>query len=268
MRTAFSGAEAEKAFAVDIAVYDQASLLVDARGLYGLGTLTSNVANASLQVFLVGHDGVVQGLLPTGSNFRPVYQLDHDAEAVYIARAVDTAVSATMVERVTSVLRVPKDKSAPATVLPERKLVTSPKRGGYVGLQVDGPFLYAIYEGAPDENGRMQVELVRADISRPQQVPALQTLLTLPGYVTGVQVSLLGVVDGIPVLARADVMTSGAASGSTLVSVIAVSPMGPRVIADFAGDGPGVGLARDAMQIYWINKKSGSVYAFPRAALP
>lgn len=273
MRTALSGTEAERAFAVDVGVYDQASLLVDARGVYGLCTLTSDDMPASRQVVVVGHDGVMQALLPTGPDFAPVNQLDHDAAAVYIGRAMDTAVSATMTVRVTSVIRIPKDKSPWSVVLPERTLMTGAKpTGGYIGLQVDGPYLYAIYQNAPDADGRMQVELVRVDISRPQQMPAAvpQTLLTLPGDATSMTVSLLGVVDGIPLLVRSDLVSASGTStaNSALFSVIAVSPMGPRVIADFAGDGPSTGLARDSMQVYWINKKSGSVYAFPRAALP
>ena len=275
MRNAFSGAEPEKAFAIGGAVYDKGALLVDTRGIYSLANLTSDADAASLQVVVLGHTGSQQALLLTGPpSFAPVLQYDHDASAVYVGRAIDTSVSAALIERATSVIRVPKDKTPWTVVLPERKVMTAPgttampTRGGYVGLQVDGQYLFAIYEG-PAVQGLRQVELVRVDISRPQQVPASapETLLTLPGDADTMVVSLLGVVDGIPLLVRSDVVSSSAGNAA-LVSVIAVSPKGTRVIADYSGDGPSVGLARDSMRVYWINKKSGNVYAFPRAALP
>lgn len=269
MRTELSGTAADKAFALAGGVYDTGSLLADARGVYGLANVTSDTAATSLQVVGVGHDGKALPSLSTGpTTFAPLLQFDQDATAIYLGRNVDPEDAGSgMRQRTSSVIRVPKDQSAFSVVVPERKLVTNVvTRGGYVGLQVDGQALFALFDGG-NMDGRRQFELVRADISHPQQVPTPQTILTIPGDEQTLYVALLGVVDGIPVLMRTDSVTTGG-STSSLVSVIAVTANGPKVIADFAGDSPTSGLARDSTRIYWINQKSGDVYAFARAALP
>jgi hypothetical protein len=140
--------------------------------------------------------------------------------------------------------------------------------GGYVGVQVDETRVYALFEDTPDDKGWLTVQLMSVDVVNPRSVPSPQTLYTLRYNPETTLVTLLGVVDGIPIVVRTDFTKSPA--GQTVIvssSVIAVTVEKSRILADYERDAPLVGLPRDDKQIYWLNQ-GGALYGFDRSALP
>ncbi|MEY4577469.1 MAG: hypothetical protein RL701_2172 [Pseudomonadota bacterium] len=270
-RTQLAGGTALPTVAVDAALYDTASLPVDDKAAYGLANVISD-GDSVVKLVVVGvEDGLLQPVpLDTGAG-RPVLQFDQDAQALYMAKDIDSAATQAnpTITRNSRVVRIPKNGAAANIVMPALDVMTAvASHGGYVGVLVDETRVFALFEETPDDKGWLEVQLLSADIVNPRSVAAPELLFSLKYNPATTLVTLLGVVDGIPILVRTDFIKS--APDKTVIvssSVISVTLEKSRILADFERDAPLVGLARDNDRIYWLNQ-SGALYGFARSALP
>jgi hypothetical protein len=249
-------------FDVPGALYDTGSLLVDDDGIYALASGVSG-AGSPVRLFVIDTktDGVVA--IETGGN-GPVFQFDHDAEAVYLAVDRDQKrMDSSMIDRASSVVRISKRGRQRSTLMPERMLrISDVDQGGYLGVRVAGGSVLALYEEPLAEDGTVRVHVLSAptdaDGGEPENVYEVQTDPKRK------RLRLLGSIDGAVFLTQLELQNGVVAGASLLMIPADHSP--PRILADFARDHPLQGLAQDAGHIYWLNS-SGAVYRLPRSAL-
>ncbi|MET0391030.1 MAG: hypothetical protein ABW321_33975 [Polyangiales bacterium] len=265
-RTPFDGS-AEQRFATDATVYETPSLLVDTSGVR---TLVTNTGDNSSGVSLLTLDpsGAAQAPLDLGGN-AAVFQFDQDAQAVYVAVGTDDVMGMTSLRtRVSRVVRIGKDTGNVTTLLPERQVMTNrAEYGGYLGVQLDGNVLYALFEDTNPTTSRATIELVRLDLTAVAAGPTTVYRMTVDPTVT--RMALMGALDGVVLLNRYDELAvdSGVpAEQRRRGSVIRIANGTPSIIADYVNDFPLTGLPRNDARIYWLNQ-SGAVYTLRRAAL-
>jgi hypothetical protein len=249
-------------FDVPGALYDTGSLLVDDNGIYALASGVSG-AGSPVRLFTIEtkNDSVIA--VETGGN-GPVFQFDHDADAVYLAVDRDERrTDSKLIDRASSVVRINKRGGQRSMLMPERTLrVADVDQGGYLGVRVAGRSVLAVYEEPVAEDGTVRVRVFAAatDASggEPESVYETQTDPKRK------RLRLLGSVDGSILLAVLE-LQGGVVAGASLL-MLPADRSSPRILADFARDHPLQGLAEDAAYVYWLNS-SGAVYRLPRAAL-
>jgi hypothetical protein len=253
-------------FDVKGAIYDTTSLLADAAGVYVLASGVTGAQGAPVQLLKIANSGEVTPFDTRGN--RPVYQFDQDDAALYVATASDES-SGTKTQRSSSVLRIAKADGATSNVLREQTLtIEDLHHGGYIGVQVQAPSVYALFEQAPSADATVGVQLQRVDAGgSSSSAPTTLYTRTIDPRLT--QIGLFGVVDGTVILTLIEFDAKDGGSsvvrGSSLLAVAAEGGA-PRILADFARDFPVQGIATDANQIYWLNN-SGRLYGLPRTAL-
>jgi hypothetical protein len=261
-RTPLAGtSELATGFAVPApaALYETGSLLTDDANVYALASGGSSASDAAVQLFAIPRDGAGEPqAVPMGNT--PVFQFDHDATGVFLARDQDEELGAT-IGRTSSVVRIDKRSGVRTTLMPERNLeLPSRERGGYIGVQVEDGTVFAIFEDADPSGFRAQLYATPASgVSRD---PRLVADFLIDPELT--RIRLLGVADGQVILSRVELDAGSVASAS----VLAVPASGglPHVLADFDRDFPVDGFGTDSDRIYWLNA-SGALYALPRSVL-
>lgn len=242
------------------AIYETASLLADASGVYALA---SGLGSGSpVQMLKLAHDGTSQTWDTGGSH--SVLQFDEDSDGVYVATVVDEPIEGgERFMRHSSVVRLNKANGERTTVFPETTITTADKdRGGYSGVQADQTSLFALF-GRPAEDGSLLIQLQRGALGNGANgAPEVVYESSIDPDRT--RIRLQGVVDGAAVLTRIE--SESSTLRSTSVLIFPLSRSAPRIVADFAGDAPVPGLAADADNIYWLNG-SGKLYSVPRSAL-
>jgi hypothetical protein len=257
-------------------LYESAWLLADSSAIY---TLISGVSKTSpVQVLSLGKDGKFKSSFDTGGT-QAVYQFAQDDKALYVAVRIDPNLDMLANDqafmRTSRVVQLDKvDMSQHTNVLPDRTVQMQDKQpahlqhGGYVGVQVDGSLLYALFENAPASDNTVQMELVKLDLSQPGAAASTVYQVNIDPAAT--VLSLLGVVDGSALLARSDGAVDGqgntASVSSSSVIAVAKSDSSPRILAVFSHDQPVPALAVDTARIYWLNSL-GRLYGLSRTAL-
>jgi hypothetical protein len=257
--------------AVDGSIYESASLLADANAIYALVSGGSAPHAPAVELLKVELTGAVTGF-DTGAT-RPVVQFDQDDAAIYLATDVDNDIdSGKRIERTSSITRIGKGTGERSTVLSEQVIrldKASANHGGYVGVQLDGASLFALFEEAPDDAGNIHLQVHSTRVSKRSISTDPKILYDSQIDPATSKVALIGAVDGSVVLYRVEYDASEPdAPRVRSASVIVVHESGepPRIVADFARDYPMEGVATDADHIYWLNS-SGTIYEFPRQAL-
>ena len=251
-----------RSFFVQGALYDTGSLLVDENGIYALASGVSGMGSA-VRLFVIDSKTEQVVAIETGGN-GPVFQFDHDQEAVYLAVVRDQKrFDLGRIDRGSSVVRIAKRGGQRTTLMPERSLqVSNVDQGGYLGVRVAAGSVYALYEDAVAEDGTVQVHVyvTRTDAAggEPEDVYQVQTDPARR------RLRLLGSLDGAIFLSQLE-LHNGVVAGAALL-MLPADHSAPRVLADFARDHPLHGLAQDATYLYWLNS-SGAVYRLPRSAL-
>lgn len=247
-------------------LYWGASLLTDERSVFALVSGVENAPSA-LQLFVLGHDQTPLPLLDTGSN-SAVFQFDQDAMAVYLAADNDTlaADGGKGLLRASQVVRIRKQDGLRGDVLPRQQLQLDDKdHGGYVGVQVAGSHVFALYEDAPGSDGSMRVSVLRVDVSDLANLPPPASLTTLQIDPAHTRLSLLGAIDDLAFLSRVELDSSNTVRSSAVLAVGAKSAA-QRILASYEADTQVVGIASDETRVYWLNQ-SGRFYSFPRSVL-
>lgn len=261
-----------KAFMVRGSVYESTALLADASALFMLASDVrmedgvTPVAGAPVQIIKLSKDGAIS-VFDTGGN-SPVFQFAQDAGSLYVGVDKDAA-SGGGFARVSSIVRINKQNGSLTPIAPPQTLhVDDRTHGGYVGVQIAGS-VFGLYEDALTPDGMRSVMLheFAADGSSASALPKTIFQLAIdPDFTT---FTLVGAVDGTPILSRIDYDDNADATAKPRSgSVIIVSPSTKqaRAIADFAGDYAIAGLVEDSDAVYWMNN-SGKVWSFPKAGL-
>jgi hypothetical protein len=249
------------------ALYTQNTLLSDDAAVYALASAVEGAASGSaVQVIVFGRDTKPVRTLDTGGN-AVVFQYDQDRDWLYIVRDVDTSQSGNVWARESSVVRVPKLGGPAEDVLVAETLNTPDKRfGGYVGVQVDGTRVFALFQGQPRADGTFDVELRTLDVQDLASHPDPTTLYELSVDPQQTQLAMLGAIDGAAVLSRVENEREGAGPRSSSLFSVAANGGSPRILADFANDSQAPGLVNDADHFYWINN-TRRIYSLPRSAV-
>jgi hypothetical protein len=248
-------------------VFEAASVLVDADAVYVLASGVVDATGSAVKVVKLTNAGERQ-VFETGGS-QAVYQLDQDANAIYVVSSLDQKPDAAgPTERKSSVVRLDKLTGASTTVLPEaRVLLTAsvPTQGGYSGVRVDAAagVVYALFESPRGPDGTVQAQLRRAASGEPAGAPETLSDVTFDPKRT--QVRLHGVVDGAVIYSRIDYAEDGKVSSSALL-VLPEHQQLPRAVQKLTRDFPITGLGSDTQNIYWLTD-SGKLYAFPRSEL-
>lgn len=242
------------------AFYETGSLLTDAVNIYALASGGNGASKEAVQLYAIPRDGSdVPQAVPMGNT--PVFQFDHDETGVFLALDQDETDGGSL-RRISSVVRIDKRSGVRSTAMPEHTLeLPNRERGGYIGVQVEGDSVFAIFED-PDPSG-FRVQLYAAPVHALTKDDAkLVSEFRIDPEQT--RIRLLGIAEGQVLLARVE-LTSGSVASA---SVLAVSEHGgtPRVLADFDKDFPVNGFGADSDRIYWLNA-SGALYALPRSVL-
>lgn len=247
-------------------LYWSASLLADERAVYALASGVPNAPSA-VQVLVIGHDRSRLPMLDTGSS-EAVFQFGQDAAAIYLASDIDNpaANGGGMFERVSQVVRIRKQDGARGDVLPlQRLMIADAAHGGYVGVQVAGSLVSALFEGAPGMDGMMRVEVLRVDVSNLANLPAPDRLYVVTIDPSHTKLGLLGAVDDHTFLSRVEFDESGKARSSAVIALGAPGAA-QQILASYEADTQVAGLVADETRMYWLNQ-SGRLYAFPRSGL-
>jgi hypothetical protein len=247
------------------AIYENTTLLADDDALYMLANVPGS-EDSPVQILKLGHDDSVTAF-ETGGN-KPVYQFDHDDDAVYVVTDRDEKMSGGRIRRRSSVSRIDKQSGQRSTLLPETMLtVEEAEHGGYMGVQVDAGTLFALFERAPTDDGTVSTALFAVDLSKPapSETPAPMYQMQLDPELT--LVSLLGAVDGAALVSRIEYPPQRAATSVRSSSVLLLPRAGgaPRIVADFIRDYPMQGLSTDDERVFWLNN-SGGLFALPRTS--
>jgi hypothetical protein len=256
---------------IDGEITEATPLLVDASAMYVLASAVAGAQGSPVQLVKIDRASGAVRAFETGSNFH-VYRFAQDSAGIYIARDVDAQGQGGATSRLSQIVRLAKADGA-LTEISDPVSLTTPDRlhGGFIAVDTDlsgGAGVFAVGEDAP-AGGTVPTRVVRLD-------PATRMMTKLVERNLDADVArlwLLGVVDGAVLLVSTATETGdGGAPVSIRSSSVLVVPAGggtPRVVADFAGDYPMVGLpalAVDAASVYWLNV-SGDLYALPRDAL-
>jgi hypothetical protein len=243
------------------AVYERTTVAVSSEGVFVLASGVIGAMGAPVQMLDIDADEVRS--FDTSST-NPVFQFDQDERSLYLAVAVD-APDGMRTRRTARVVRMDKADGTLTTILPERELtIDDPLRGGgYTGVQVDGPTLFALYEEpAPDGKWTLEVQRVDLTASGSRTVAYRRTVDRDLS-----QLSLIGALDEAVVLSRIELASEGDLRTVRSSSVIVVREDGEtRIVADYASDYPGQDLVHDDLRVYWLNN-SGRLYGLPRTAL-
>jgi hypothetical protein len=245
------------------ALYQTGSLLADAQNVYALASGDASRGDA-VQLLVIARSGETLPLpVPVPVGDVPVFQFDHDEDAVYVARDHDEVAREGLL-RTTSVLRIDKQNHERSVLLSERMLVAqSEERGGYVGVRASGGAVFALFEAVEDE-GAYRVELHATPADRTENTDP-QIIYAVPIDPVRTRLRLLGVADGGIVLVRTDFAGSDIAESAVIV-VPRDRSASPRIVAGFLRDSPVDGLGIDDDRIYWLNA-SGKLYALARSIL-
>jgi hypothetical protein len=268
-RTLLSGtASTTTSLPVDTTPFSQASVLVDAAGVYLLAN-QPEVQASPVQLLKVDQKTSVATHFDTGGN-KVVLQFDQDASGIYLARDVDAAVGGGT-QRKSAVVRVAKADGHLSTLLPDvTVMITDVQHGGYLRVHLDGTRVYAFFEGTPAMDHTVSMEVHRIALANGASSGSLDKLYATSLDPAHAQLNLLGALDGAAVLSRVDydpkVPAATAVASSSLFAVPATGGV-PRILADFSGDYPGEGLVSDATYFYWLNIRSGKLYRLARTAL-
>ena len=248
-------------------LYWTGTLLTDERAVYALASGVADMPSSdALQVLAFGHDRSRLPVLDTGSS-KPVFQFGQDEAAIYLATDVDTpaANGGGAFERISHVVRIRKQDGARGDVLPVQSLmIADDAHGGYVGVQVAGSLVFALFEGAPGADGMMRVDVLRVNASNLANLPAPERLYAVTVDPAHTKLGLLGAMDNHVLVSRVEYDDQSGKSRSS--AVIALGGTAPQILASYEGDTQVSGLAGDDTRIYWLNQ-SGRLYAFPRTGL-
>lgn len=241
--------------------YQSGTLLVDDSGVYALVNEVSGGASVRLV-----H---VNRALESAQSFElagngPVFQFDHDSEAVYLAIDQDDKRRGDVIERRSSVVRIRKSDGQRTLLMPERTLRTPDlfNQGGYLGVQAGQGSVFALFESEPMDDGRTELRVLETSASG--EDAEARTIYSMPSDPARTRLRLLGTSDGAVLLARLDIRDN--VVDGALVLAILKDRSAPRVIAEFARDQPLPGLTSDDARVYWLNG-SGKVFGLPRALL-
>jgi hypothetical protein len=267
-KTPLAGSEAfADTLPVTGSVYETASVLADASGVYVLATGLSDAENASVQLLKL-REGAEEQRIDTGGT-RAVLQFADDRNGVYLGTDVDRTVDGgARVERTTSVTRIDKQSHMRMTVLPETTVDIDPSdpvnllQGGYMAVAVEGDLVFALFETPPDDKRLVRSQIHRANLTEPARVDGMP--FDAENDYDKTRIRLLGVIDGAVVLLRIEY--DGSRVRTSQVIVVPAGGGEPRAIASFAGEFPIAGLPFDAERVYWLNN-SGRLYGLPRVAL-
>jgi hypothetical protein len=254
-------------FPIGGAIYESSTMLASGGRIFALASGVTNAQGSPVQVIALDPTNSVKSF-DTGAT-QPVFQFGQDDAALYLAVDVDESNDDMKIRRASSVIRLAKADGARTTVIPEQVLeITDPLRGGgFTGVQVDGPALFALFEGMEAADGTVPVKVQYVDLNQPP--PGLARTIydtTLDRDIS--QLSMLGAVDGAILLSRIEYESTGNSKTVRSASVIVVRPdeTAPRIAADYAKDYPGNDVVTDDGRVYWLNS-SGRLYGFPRTAL-
>jgi hypothetical protein len=249
--------------------YENASVLVDDSAVYAVAG--DDGGKIPFQVSVTDPStGAAKATLPTGDGIGSIFQLDQDADSIYMVRNTDppmeSIVAGMSFTRGSRLIRVSKGMAQYTVVLPQKMVATSStSHGGYLAVQVDGTKLYTLYEDSPRGDGSSVVQLLRIDLGNPMAsaMPEMLWSMTINPKVT--TLVLQGVVEDVAVLLRSDSVTTS--SGTTGIwSFISIGPTAQRIVADFNEPAPVPGLAFDDTKLYWLNQ-TGTIYSFSKSAL-
>jgi hypothetical protein len=253
---------------VEAGIYEKTTLLADDDALYMLANSTEGTDVSPVQLLRLGHDESITAFA-TGGN-RPVFQFDHDDDAVFVPTDRDEPLPGGRIRRRSSVTRIDKQSGQRSSLLPETVLTvedTSPEdtpHGGYMGVQVDAGTLFALFEQAPADDGTVGVALFAIDLGEPapSQTPAPVYQIRIDPAVT--RINLLGAVDGAALVTRIEHPRRDAPVRSSSVLMLPREGGAPRIVADFARDFPLQGLSTDDERVFWLNA-SGRLFALQRS---
>jgi hypothetical protein len=249
--------------------YDKQTLLADSTGLYMLATGVTNTQDTTpVQLFTTGLDGKLKDMEPIG--IVPVLQLAQNDSALFVIVDVgDTPTdNGQPFTRTSSVLRIDKtDHTKRATVLgPNSITVTDKARGGFLGVQADNMYAYAVYETAAAADNTVHLQLFRIDASATTAVANPTPIYDLQVQAPFTQLRLIGSVAGVLVLARVELESNMLATRSSTLSVVPANDPTQRILAVYTGDFPTQGIAADDNNVFWLND-TGRLYKLDRSAL-
>lgn len=249
-------------------IYNGTDLLADATNLYALADNVADLAPGASVVQLLRIDRASGTVTPfdTGG-INPLLQFTQDAKSVYAGVVADVPVGDAQFQRISRIVKLAKTGGAVTTVAQKSLTVSNDTRGGFVGLQSDGTSLFAVYEGPPDSDGNMDLQVQRLG-SSPSEDP--KVLYEERGAPPTVRLRLLGAVSGALVLARDTALLSDAGPAETESTVIVLPAGGSsaRTIASFRDDGPVFELQVPTFtpDVFWMNQ-SGRIFRLAAAGL-
>jgi hypothetical protein len=268
-RTQLTGASSPTtALPVDVKPASQASLLLDAAGVYMLANVPELQASPVQLVTLDQKTGASRHFDTGGHTV--VFQFDQDAGAIYLGRDVDAPIEGGILRK-SAVVRVAKADGHISTLLPDVSvMIADVLHGGYLRMYLDGPRVYAFFEGSPAPDHTVSMEVHRIAVANGASSGSADKLYATSLDPAHAQLNLLGALDGAAVLSRVNYESkfpgATAVASSSLLAVPATGGA-PRLLADFSGDAPGEGLVSDATYFYWLNTISGKLYRLARTAL-
>lgn len=260
--------------AVEGEITEGTPLLADAGGLYLLASAVRGAQGSPVQLVKIDRASGAVRSFDTGANFH-VHQFAQDATSLYVASDLDApAGGGGAIQRRSRVVQIAKADGTLRDASDTMTIATADKfHGGYLGVHGDATAagsIYALYEDAPLADDSVITRVVKLDPGARSSTTLIERTLD----VTRTSLWVLGVVDGGVLLARTDreVGDAGAAAGAIRSATVILLPAGrgpPRILADFAGDYPLLGLnalGHDGDWLYWLNS-SGELWRFPRGAL-
>jgi hypothetical protein len=249
-------------------IFDGTDLLADATNLYALADNVANLAPGASVAQLLRIDrasGAVTPFDTGGAN--PLTQVTQDAKSVYVGVDTDVALGDAQVQLISRIVKVAKTGGAATTVAQKTLTVSKGSRGGFVGLQSDGTSLFAVYEGSPDSDGNMDLQVQRLGAAPSEEPKVLYEERSAPPTV---RLRLLGAVSGAVVLARDTALLSDAGPAATESTVIVLPASGSsaRTVASFRDDGPIFELQVPTFtpDVFWMNQ-SGRIFRLAAAGL-